>query len=414
MLDIDLIISFSFMALLFIRQIYILKQPNKINYAPLMLGIGAIFSVVHLIIHPEVQDVVLLLRESLFPFLISLILYIVINILNQDQRSETQKMQNEFTQVMISQINDLKEYIAELEGKIILSQQDEARANEDIKDRFAKDIKALDSINTNQNKFLEKFDELNSWQKNISDAFEDFKANQLPILDETVHKHIDILMVSENNHYDKMKVILEKAIKSRFDISEDIEKLTSCFENIKNNSDEISSTIINKTVEKLTDVSKAYQNQIVTLKTHAEAISTTLYEEENRLDKIKGQSELLLKQMILSTDRMKELESKKDGLYDAYAKIHELRDDLNSVRSEYIKSQAELSSIVKNFKDTEEEQIVAMRKQIYNLGEELSKTIEESLQKLHEHYHVADEEITQSVQVLAKKAQLKSYTQLDD
>ena len=53
MLDGDLLLAFSFMALLFLRQISILKQPNKINYAPLMIGIGSISSVVHFIIHPD-------------------------------------------------------------------------------------------------------------------------------------------------------------------------------------------------------------------------------------------------------------------------------------------------------------------------------------------------------------------------
>ena len=57
MFDADLIVAFVFMSLLFLRQISILKQANKINYAPLMIGVGAISSVIHFIIHPEVQDV---------------------------------------------------------------------------------------------------------------------------------------------------------------------------------------------------------------------------------------------------------------------------------------------------------------------------------------------------------------------
>ena len=42
MFDIDLLIAFAFMALLFLRQISILKQPNKINYASLIIIIGTI------------------------------------------------------------------------------------------------------------------------------------------------------------------------------------------------------------------------------------------------------------------------------------------------------------------------------------------------------------------------------------
>ena len=56
-----------------------------------------------------------------------------------------------------------------------------------------------------------------------------------------------------------------------------------------------------------------------------------------------------------------------------------------------------------------------MKVQMQVLSETLSKTIEESLNKLHEHYHIADEEITQSVQILAKKAQLqRGYGDIDN
>jgi len=95
----DLLIAFAFMALLFLRQIVILKHPNKINYAPLMVGIGSIATVVHFIIHPDTSDVILLLRESLFPLLVSLLLYIVMNILHQTQISETARSQEKLRKV---------------------------------------------------------------------------------------------------------------------------------------------------------------------------------------------------------------------------------------------------------------------------------------------------------------------------
>ena len=104
MFNSDLLLAFAFMALLFLRQISILKQPNKINYAPLMIGIGAISTIVHFIIQPDTSDVVLLLRESMFPFLVSLLLYIVMNILHQTQVSQNARTQEEFTKVLVNEI----------------------------------------------------------------------------------------------------------------------------------------------------------------------------------------------------------------------------------------------------------------------------------------------------------------------
>jgi len=89
MYESDLLLAFSFMALLFLRQISILKQANKINYAPLMVGIGAISSIVHFIIFPDQKEISLLLRESLLPLLVSLLLYIVMNILHQTQQTQS-------------------------------------------------------------------------------------------------------------------------------------------------------------------------------------------------------------------------------------------------------------------------------------------------------------------------------------
>jgi len=35
MFDSDILLAFAFMGLLFVREIVIIKRPNKINYAPL-------------------------------------------------------------------------------------------------------------------------------------------------------------------------------------------------------------------------------------------------------------------------------------------------------------------------------------------------------------------------------------------
>ena len=84
------------------------------------------------------------------------------------------------------------------------------------------------------------------------------------------------------------------------------------------------------------------------------------------------------------------------------------------IKADYVKAQAQLSFISSELKSSDDEQINAMRNQIESLSDTLTQKIDESLEKLHEHYHIADEDITQSVQILAKKAQLKSgYTELE-
>lgn len=410
----DLLLSFAFMAILFLRQISILKQPNKINYAPLMIGIGLIASIVHFIIHPEAENFVMLVRESLFPLLVSLLLYIVMNIMHQTQEKEHDKLHDEFSRVMVEQITQLKEFMSELEGRLTACQQDDRMAQEEIRAKFKEDIQALDSIQTNQIKFLGKFEEMDAWHKTVSQEFEEFTDAQMPKLSSIIHEHIDILRVSEQDHYNKLKNILEKAGASRAEIAEDMDDIKESVNNMQNIAESIAQSIIKHTIQQLSGVTKSFENEITSLKSHSEGIKTSLLESENTLGVIREKSELIMKQMVLSANKMNDLQEKNTGLHDVYTTIKELMLDMEVIKADYVKAQAQLSVISNELQSSEDEQIDTMKQQIENLGKELTQSIEESLNKLHEHYHIADEDITQSVQILAKKAQLqRGYTELD-
>ncbi|MEA2072568.1 MAG: hypothetical protein U9O86_03205 [Campylobacterota bacterium] len=404
----DLLLAFAFMALLFLRQVFILKQPNKINYAPLMIGIGSIASLVHFIIQPDTTNIVLLLRESLFPLLVALLLYIVMNILHQTQISEKTRTQDEFTKVLVSEISDLKKFILDLEERMSSSQEADQLSRQEVRTQFKEDIKALDTVLKNQATFIDKFDEMESWHKSVSKGFEYFTEVQMPELDNVVHKHIDILRVAEQDHYNKLNKLLERAVQSRGDMSEDIDELKENLEKIKGVSNEIANTITKHTLQQLSGVTKAFENQIITLKSHTEGVSTSLYEGDRRLENIRTQSEMIMKQMVLSSNKMQELEKQNSGLHDIYSMLQEIIKDVESVKSDYVKSQSQLSVISQDLAASKDKQVVEMKEKIDDLSDTLSTKIEESLEKLHEHYHIAGEEITQSVQILAKRAQIKS------
>ena len=414
MFDIDLLVAFVFMALLFLRQISILKQPNKINYAPLIIVIGAIGGVIHFILHPDTGDVILLLRESFIPFLVGSLLYIIMNIMHQTQESQSARTKDEFTKVLVSEIANLKQFMSELESRMRNSQQEYQRVQEDVREKFKEDIKALNTIKENQSKFLDKFDEMDSWHQNVTKEFEYFREVQMPELDNVVHKHIDILRVAEQDHYNQIKVILSRAVESRGDMSGEIEELKVNLESIKNISDTIANSITERTIQQLSGVTKAFESQIIALKSHAEGVKTSLSEGDNTLSNIRTQSEIIMRQMTLSSSKMDALEKQNDGLHNIYSNIKDLMKDMEMVKSDYVKSQSQLLQISQELSTSKDEQIDALKVQVESLSSVLSAKIDDSLEKLHEHYHIADEDITKSVKVLAKKAQLKSgYTELE-
>jgi len=408
MFDSDILLAFAFMGILFLRQIVIIKRPNKINYAPLMIGIGSIATLVHFIIHPESTDILLITRESLFPLLVSLLLYIVMNILHQTQLSQSARTQEEFVKVLVSEITQLKEFIYEIETKMTLAQQEERRAQEEIRSQFKEDVTALDTIQRNQTKFIGKFEEMRGWHDAVSKGFEYFTAVQLPELDNVVHKHIDILRVAEQDHYNKLNSLLQKGLTSKGSISDDIDTLKESLNSIKHISDEIATSIVKHTLSQLSGVTKSFESQIIGLKSHTESVTTSLSEGENTLGNIRIQSELIMKQMILSANKMNELEEQNSGLHDIYATLKEIIIDVEAVKSDYVKAQAQLGLISSDLAKSKDAEVLEMRKKIDDLSENLSLKIEESLAKLHEHYHMANGEITQSVKILAKQAQLKS------
>jgi hypothetical protein len=412
MFDLDLLFAFLLMALLFLRQISILKKQNKINYAPLIVVIGLISTIVHFILHPEAANMVLLLRESLFPLLVSLLLYFIMNIMDQTQKSQSKILQMEYTQALMHEVSGLKKLIEEIEAKMIRNQQEDRSYQEDIREKFKHDIKALDAINANGIKFLEKFDQVQEWHQDINCAFEDFINKQLPELDTIVHKHIDILRVSEQEHYVKIAKMLTEALSNRVDVSKDLAELQNKLGEMKGISKTVADTITSHTLEQMAGVTQAFANQVKTLKSHAEAINTSLFESENKLTSIKSQSEMIMKQMSLSSKRMDDIQTQHALLVEIYQQVETLIRDIDAIKADYVKSQAQLSHLSKEMDFSQEEHKEALLAQINELSDLLAQKVDDSLEKLHEHYHIASEDITQSVKVLARKAQIqKGYAQ---
>ncbi|WP_373070700.1 hypothetical protein [Sulfurimonas sp.] len=407
MFSIDIIISFVIMGILFLRQISILKQPTKINYAPLMIGIGAISSVVHFITHPEYQDLILLLRESSFALLTSLILYVLMNIMHQTVESEQKKKQYEFTQALIDQITQLKKYTSELEIKMSESQQSDLAAREEVRNKFKEDIKSLDTIKSNQNKFIDMFEEMKVLNKGVEKAFKDFIDTQMPSLDKLLHKHIEMTRISEQDHYNKLQALLKDVAESKVDLSKDLEEVKLSMVKVQNISKNISDSIINATISKIALISKAYEDQLKHLKSHSEGLDTALYESENKISNISKDSQMLLTQMSLSSKKMSEIQEQSSIVNEIYLKLKSLMNEIDEVKSDYVKSQSQLSLISHELRQSQDEDIHNIKEQIEDLITELTEKIDGSLDKLHKHYHIASEDLSQSVQMLAKRAQMQ-------
>jgi len=415
MFDLDLLIALAFMALLFLRHVAILKKPNKINYAPLMIAIGAIASLIHFMIHPNPSDTILLIRESLMPILVATILYTVMNVLNQTKESQNAKIQDEFTKVLVKELTQLKEFILDLENRMTAYSQEDRAVQADIREKFKNDIKALDTIQKNQMEFTKKFEKMQEWHDNVDKAFNYFTEVQMPELDNVIHKHIELLRVSEQDHYNKLSDLLEKIVSSRDDVDKELSHLKENLEGIKETADDVAKNIVDKSYAKLAARTQEFEAQLLSLKLHAEGVKTSLYEDENVLANIRSQSEMIMKQMKLSAEQMSELEKRNSNFVKVYDEMYKLLEDVEKIKADYVKAQSQLTQLSNELQHIKEENFEQMQLKIDKLGEEISQKVDDSLQKLHEHYHIADENITESVKIMAKKAQLKKgYSDFED
>ncbi len=413
MFDADLLVAFAFMGALFLRQISIYKEPNKINYAPLMIGIGAISATLHFITHPEATQTLLVLKESLFPILVSSILFFIINILHQTQISEDAKMQQEFAKVLIEELRELKEFSAELEKKMILSQQEERESQEQQREKFRHDIKILDAILENQNRFLEEFGKLQTWHEDVSKSFENFTEVQLPSLDNVVHKHIDIFRVAEQDHFNKVKATLERTLQTKESIAKEINELKGDMQEIGMMAQTIAKTITKQTFEQLVDVVRPFEKELFALKSHTEGVNTALYESENKLGGIREQSEMIMKQMLLSSKKMSELQTQNSSLHDVYTMMRELIKEIETIRLDYIKAQSQLSMIVAELQHVQADQTQKNKEQMETFLATLKGDIDASLEKISTHSGETDA-ISSNLKFLSKQAQLKNrYTELE-
>ena len=412
MFSTDFLVSFGFMALLFLRQVYILKQPNKINYAPLMIAIGFISTILHFITYPANDELIVVVRESLFPLLVALILFILMNIMHQTQQSELAKNQEQFVKVLAAELTQLKSFILELEKRMTLSSQEDRKAQEEIIEKFKNDLAALDKIQSNQMKFVDMFGDVESSLADVKKEYKYFSEVQLPELDGVVHKHIDILRVAEQDHYNNIKTILQDNLQNnKVNVKQDIDELKQSIEGIKDISYEIANSIIKHTLTQLSGVTKSFEDQINLLKAHSEGIKTTLDEDDATLVSIRQQSELLLKQMSLMANKMSDFQMKQVEFNNVYKDVESLVSDIEAIKSDYVKAQSQLSSISTELLETKDKKVLEMKKSLDELSENLSTKIDESLEKLHEHYHIASKDITQSVQTLTKRAQFqKGYS----
>jgi len=412
MFDVEMIVFFVILSILFLRQFAIYKQPSKINYAPLLIVIGVSGSLLHLMLHPQSDDVVLLLRESAIPLFVSLMMYFILNILNQAQHSSSILHEEALRKKFLEDMQVVKEELSYLSQEITEGNStDEMQSFQSVRAVFQEDIAALHVIQDNQKLFLQKFEDMMIRQHEGLKSFEEFSNVKMPEFDTIIHRHIEMLRIAEQDHFNKIKTALESNESQKCDVNETLGTILSSINSLHHSGDAIAKAVVEKTTGELTRLFQEYENYLNRLHSQSETLSTSIKENESLLFTLKERSESVVQQMVVVSKNMDKVHATTQEIGDIDIPIEKLSSQISRLERESLTIKDEIKMFLKELERLKKEELLHRTQEIEQLSSALNDKIDATLEKLYEQYHLAQNDISSTVKELASRSKLQqTYT----
>jgi len=404
MYETDFLIIFILLSTLFVRHILVYKQSEKINYAPLEISIAIIGSIVHFLLHSDVKEHYILLQESMLLVLTGFIFFMIMNILHQTLRKNQEKITEQKERVLNTKIDTLSDTILSMQEKMIHLNRHEISNQKSLQESFTFGSKDLTKVQNNQEVFMDKFESLLEKQESVIHSFETFTSEQMPELDTIVHRHIEMLRIAETDHFNKIKTLIQESTQGSCNFQSELKLLS---DQILGMEKTVVANVSSGITREVNAILNVFEKELNNLRSQSGAITTSMSENEQVASSVRAESELLLKQMLLMSKRMQELVGNSDTLNDVFEPLSMLVSKVATIKEDYTHSQREMDMIVDSLKNIDELHYEKMRVQIDELTETLTHKIEHSLDKLQEHYHIAERDISKTVQELSTKAKMQ-------
>jgi chromosome segregation ATPase len=399
-----MIIIFLIMALIFVRQIMIYKQPLKINYAPILIALGAIGTLTHILSNPTNENFIFVFRESLLPLFVGFILFIIMNIMSQNQKREFEKSHLERDSHMHDEIVFLKDYISALEKRMILNSQNIGSATEqELEQIFEKDIEALNTIQNNQSLFLAKFEQMLEEQHKAVEKFDDFSQKDFVELDKMMHRHIETVRHEQKLYFEKIE---SKPQQSSVDFDTKVlDNITDEVKTVKTSIEKLSKNIITSVSNDLRETLGEFEGQFSILRTQTRGITTNIKDSESIIDNIRVENDKLLNKITYTMSHLDEVINRSREIENMYSPISSIMQSANEVKNDYLKALKSMDSLSAKLNDVDMEHYKALQSNIDSLSYELSQKIDDSLKALQEHFHIAQNTASPTMKELSQKSQ---------
>jgi hypothetical protein len=284
--------------------------------------------------------------------------------------------------------------------------QMENSTHEQMRSIFKEEIDALNVIQANQKLFVTKIESLLAQQHSATEKFEEFTLTELPGLDNVVHRHIDLLRISEQDHFNQLKHAIRLGSdenKENLRKLEDIDERLSRIES--KGLGEHTTTILHKELGRIV---QEFGRQLQTIGAKSEAMVTVLLENDAVLKGSREQSELIMQQMVLSAKQMREITLQSKELSDSLRPLGALFASAETLHHEFTDAKGELEELVRTLETYERQEVRAVRENLERVAAEASEQMRILTQSLEQYQKTPID--TKNIQELSGRVKLhKSY-----
>ncbi|MGD9654565.1 MAG: hypothetical protein AB7U44_05155 [Sulfuricurvum sp.] len=407
MISVDLLAVIIVMSLLFLRHVSVYKDPNKINYTPVVLALGIVGALLHFTVYATTISDTAVIKESLLALSVGAVLSAIMSVMSQSISTMNAYEERIRLSGMVDDIALLNGSITALNSRLDVVAQMESTTHDQLHSVFKEEIDALNVIQSNQKLFVSKIESLLAQQQSATEKFEEFTLSELPSLDNVVHRHIDLLRVAEQDHFNQLKNV----VRSSCDEQKEVEaQLKSIHEELKEISrhqqPEHTISILQKELDRIIH---DFAHHLQTIGGKSESIVTALLENDALLRGSREQSELIMQQMVLSSKQMREITSQSKELSDTLKPLSRLFVSAETLHEEFINAKGKLAELIVTLESYERQEYRSIRQSLEEVASEVTAQLQLLSHTLRqkESSPLID---TKNVQELASKVKLqKSY-----
>lgn len=408
MIGIDAIVIGGIMLIVFFRHAAVYNDPNKINYTPIVLALSVIGSLLHIVIHSNELFNFLILKESLLLLAAGISLSAVMSVMSQSVWAMNADANRSKIISLSDEVDSLKSLLRGFDQRLEQLAQMENSTNEQLRSSVKEEIDALNAIQANQKHFITKIESLLAQQHIAMEKFEEFTLTELPGLDNVVHRHIDLLRIAEQDHFNQLKNVARQSADEQKQLHAQLESMKQQLVRIE--ADRLPEHTVAHLHKELDKTIREFARQLQTIGAKSESIVTTLLENDAILKGSREQSELIMQQMVLSSKQMREITLQSKELSESLKPLGKLFVGAETLLQEFGSAKGKLSELVVMIEAYERQDHHALREHLKEAAEEIGIRIDALGRLIEETRRSSALVDTKNVQELASKVRLhKSY-----